>query len=271
MCNACRTLLAFVRKDFLLETSYRLQFAASLAGMFISVATFHFLSRMIGNVGAEHLKTYGGDYFAFVLIGIAFGNYLWTSLSSFSASIREQQTMGTLEMLLASPTKPYLIIVGASLWSFVFTSVEVLVYLLFGALAFGLDISRANIPATLVVLALTIVSFSAFGILSAAFIIVFKRGDPVSWALGSTSELLGGVFYPITILPLWLQKVSALLPITYSLRAIRHAVLQGHSFRALSGDILALALFSVVMVPLSMHAFRLAVQAAKRNGTLSQY
>lgn len=266
-----RRLLAFVRKDFLLETSYRLQFAMTLGGIFISVATFYFLSSLLGPIGAGHLKDYGGDYFAFVLIGIAFGNYLWTSQSTFAASIREQQTMGTLEMLLASPTRPSIIIVGASLWSFLFTSLEVLIYLLFGALVFGLDISHANIPATLLILALTILSFSAMGILSASFIIVFKRGDPISWVMSSTSELLGGVLYPITILPLWLQKVSALLPITYSLRAIRHAVLQGHSIRALSGDILALALFSIVMVPVSIAGFRMAVQIAKKNGTLSQY
>ncbi len=269
--DSMRRLLAFVRKDFLLETSYRLQFMLTVAGIFISVTTFHFLARLLGPIGAEHLKPYGGDYFAFVLIGIAFGNYLWTSQSTFAASIREQQTMGTLEMLLASPTKPSIIIIGASLWSFLFTSVEVLIYLLFGVLVFGLDMSQANIPATLVILALTILSFSAFGILSAGFIIVFKRGDPISWVFGSASELLGGVLYPITVLPLWLQKASAVLPITYSLRGIRHAVLQGHSIRALSGDILALALFSVVMVPVSVAAFRMAVQIAKKNGTLSQF
>lgn len=67
--------------------------------------------------------------------------------------------------------------------------------------------------------------------------------------------LFGGVLFPITILPNWLQKISYLLPITYSLRAIRHALLQSYSFQALSFDILMLALCSVVLLPLSIYAF----------------
>jgi ABC-type multidrug transport system permease subunit len=67
--------------------------------------------------------------------------------------------------------------------------------------------------------------------------------------IGSVSTLLGGVLYPITVLPIWLQIFSYLLPITYSLRGMRHALLQGYSLAALSLDILALAMFSVVLLP----------------------
>jgi ABC-2 type transport system permease protein len=85
------------------------------------------------------------------------------------------------------------------------------------------------------------------------------------------SALLGGVLYPITVLPAWLQIFSYLLPITYSLRGMRHALLQGYSLEALSLDILALIVFSVLLLPLGMICFRYAVKKAKMDGSLTQY
>ncbi|MFB0533510.1 MAG: ABC transporter permease, partial [Anaerolineae bacterium] len=104
-----------------------------------------------------------------------------------------------------------------------------------------------------------------------SFIMAFKQGNPLNAVLGTASSLLGGVYYPITVLPFWLQPFSQLLPITYSLRAMRLAVLQGYSVPALAADLLALALFSAVLLPLSMVAFRLAVRKAKLDGSLTQF
>ncbi len=100
---------------------------------------------------------------------------------------------------------------------------------------------------------------------------VLKQGDPINWAFSALSGLLGGVFYPITVLPQWLQMFSYILPITYSLNAMRLALLQGYSLEALAPDIIALMLFSVVMLPFSIMAFRYAVRRAKVDGSLTQY
>ena len=87
----------------------------------------------------------------------------------------------------------------------------------------------------------------------------------------STSELFGGVLFPIAVLPEWLQNVSHILPITYSLNGMRHALLQGYSLHALAPDITALIVFSVVLVPLGLLTFKYAVKKAKADGTLVQY
>jgi len=131
--------------------------------------------------------------------------------------------------------------------------------------------SRPTIPAALLILILTILAFSSLGIISASFIMVFKRGNPLNWIIDSSFTLLEGVLFPITILPDWLQKISYLLPITYSLRAIRHALLQSYSFQALSFDILMLVLFSVVLLPLSIYAFKMGVRKAKKEESLTHY
>jgi ABC-2 type transport system permease protein len=179
--------------------------------------------------------------------------------------------MGTLEAMLVTPTKVDMIIVSSSLWDYIFATFRILIFLLLGVFVFGVDMGNANLFAALIILILTIICFSSLGIISASFIMIFKRGDPVNWVFGSVSALLGGVLYPITVLPGWLQIFSYLLPITYSLRGMRHALLQGYSLAALGLDIVALIVFSVVLMPLGILCFRYAVRKAKMEGSLTQY
>jgi len=147
----------------------------------------------------------------------------------------------------------------------------VILYLLIGALVFGVNLHHINLQAAVVAQALTIVCFASLGIISASFIMVLKRGDPVNWIFGGISSLVGGVYYPIQVLPKPLLAVSYLLPITYALRAIRLSVLQGYGFHALRFELGMLALFTALYLPLSILAFRYAVNRAKMDGSLTHY
>jgi len=265
--------LAFLKKDFLLEISYRFSFVLQFASIFFSVVMFYFVAKLVGEAPSvqQSLSDYGGSYFSFVLIGIAFSSFLSVGLSSFSTNIRAEQMIGTLEAMLVTPTRLPTIVVSSSIWSFTFTSLQVAVYLIIGGAFFGVDFGNANPLPALVALLLTVVAFSSLGIISASFIMIFKRGDPIAWVISTSSTLLGGVYYPITILPEWLQFFSYFFPITYSLRAIRLSLLQGYGFSQVSSELLALVVFSVIMLPISLMVFRYAVRRAKRDGSLAHY
>jgi len=269
--SGLRKVWAFVGRDFKLQTSYRLAFFFQVFGILFSVASFYFVALLFGDAAEPHLQLYGGDYFAFVLVGIAFMRYQGVAMGTFSATIRTGQMMGTLEAMLVTPTHLFTILLSSSLWSFAFTSVQVLFYLLLGVVVFGVDLGHANVAAAAVVQILTILVFSGIGILSASFTMVFKQGDPINFLFGSVSTLLGGVLYPITVLPAWLQPASYLLPLTYSLSAMRRAILLGDPLAALMPDLLPLVLFAAVLLPLSFVAFGYAVRRAKIEGSLTQY
>ena len=263
--------LAFLKRDFLINSSYKTSFLFQLGTILFSVLTFFFISKLFGEHASKYLANYGGDYFPFVLIGIAFYGYLSTAMSSFTNSIQQEQFMGTLEAILLSPTKIRTVLISGSLWNFLFTSFNIFVYLLIGALFFNFPIDKINVPATLIILILTIISFSSLGIISASFILILKRGDPVNWLFSGISRFLGGVYFPITILPLWVQKVSHLLPITYSLHGMRMAMLMGHSIKDIWQDIFALILFSAIFLPFSVFCFKFAIKKAKKSGSLIYY
>ena len=262
---------AFLKRDFSNAISYRADFAMQFLGIFLSVATFYFLSQLFGSAVAPQLETYGGDYFAFVLIGIAFSGYMGFSLSSFAQSIRQGQVTGTLEIMLLSRTRLSTILLSSSLWSCVLTTLRVLVYLLVGALIFGASFGQANVLTALVVLALSITSFAGIGILSAALVLLLKKGDPVAWIFGGVSSLLAGVYYPISVLPTWLEPLSRFLPLTYALDGMRLAILRGYSLYQIRLDLLVLLTFTLVLTPLALFIFRQALKRAKMEGSLAHY
>jgi ABC-2 type transport system permease protein len=266
-----RKAVAFIRKDFIIQVSYKMAFFAHWAGIFITIFTFYYLSKIIGKQTTGHLAIYGGEYFPFVLIGIAAQSYIGTSITSFSSNITREQLWGTLEIMLTSPTKLSTILISLSLYNFIFASISVFLYVFLGTIFLGINFSNANLLSALVILILTIISFSCIGVISASFTIIFKRGDPLIWLMSSLSAFFGGVFFPISVLPKYLQIISYFIPVTYSLRSLRYSLLKGYPLGLLVPDIIILLGFCIVLVPLSVVIFRWAVRRAKKAGTLAFY
>lgn len=265
-----RLLWAFLIRDFQTESSYRVSFLLSLSGVFFTSVTYFFVSRLLDESVQPALAQYDGDYFAFVLIGVAFGSYFGLGLTGFARALREAQTTGTLEAMMMTPTSVSTIVVGSAVWSYAFTTLRVIVYLILGVLL-GLRLQGANYLAALITLLLSIVAFASIGIVAAGVIMVIKRGDPVTTLFSSAATLVGGVFYPIEVMPEWLQFLSRLLPLTYSLRAMRLALLNGAPWAALLPDLLVVATFAAILFPLSLLVFRFAVERARAEGSLAHY
>jgi len=251
-------------------TSYKLSFILQLGGIFINLITFYFISKLVGDAASGHLQKYGGNYFQFVLIGVAFSGYLTSGLYVFSSSLRREQMMGTLEAMLTSPTKLWVIIVSNSLWNFIYGSLIVLIYLCYG-MFLGVDFSSANVLSVVVVIVLTIFVFSGIGILSSSFIMIFKRGDPITSLISMGSSILGGVYFPITLFPKYIQTLSHFVPLFYSLKILRLALIKGYSINYFYSEILILLLFTAFFFPLGILLFKFAVKRAKIDGSLIHY
>jgi len=266
-----RLISAFLVRDFFTETSYRVSFLVGILGTLFSAFIFYFLSQLIGDTAVPLLQRYQGDYFSFVIIGIAFGSYFGVGLTGFARALRQAQTTGTLESMMMTPTPVSWIIVGSASWSYTYTTFRVVVYMLVGTLILGMNLGGANYLAALLGLALSIIAFASVGIVAASIIMVIKRGDPVTALFSSLANLVGGVFYPVEIMPDWLQSIAKLLPITYALRTMRLALLSGASWEELTPDLLMLAGFCLILFPLSLLTFRFAVERARADGSLTHY
>ncbi len=261
---------AFIVRDFTSQVSYRMAFLLQIGGMFLSLGAFYFLTRMI-DPNADGLD--GMPPFDWLLIGLAFQYYFSTALYSFSAKIRNEQMLGTLEAMLVSPTPTGLVIFSSAAWDFLYAGFRVLVYLGGAALIFGVrfHFELNSLSALALGVLLTLLSSVGLGILSASFILYFKRGDPINFFLSSLTTFFGNVFFPVEQLPESLRWVSDYLPITWSLRVVRYALLKGATFSELKGDLVPLAILTMVILPVGLVLSRVAIRKAKQEGSLIQY
>ena len=267
-----RKLLAFLRRDFRQWGSYRFSVLLQLAGIVFQLLVFFFISQAVALKDSSAIGEFADNYFDFVVIGLGVTAFVSVSLSGFSGQIREAQISGTLEALLATPTPVTILVLGSTAWDYFSATLRFLGVLVVASLMFDTPLHWERMPAVAVVLALTIAAFSGIGLLSAAFVMVFKRGDPLATGVTWFSMLLGGVYFPTAVVhdPA-LESFARWIPITPALRALRLMLLRGEGVGELSGTLLQLALMGAVLLPAGMLAFRFGLQRARVNGSLTHY
>ncbi|MEI6317215.1 MAG: ABC transporter permease [Pseudomonadota bacterium] len=268
--NSLRLLLSFVRRDALVAASYKIAFLAPLGSVFFAVPILYFLAQVFEGTEAGALSSYGGAFFAFILLGMAFQDYVTMSMSNFLSGVRDHQLMGTMEIVMLSPTPVPQILLFSSIWGYLFTSVRFALYVFLGLL-FGLDLSGANLLSFAVLTVTAVVSFAALGILGAAATLIIKQGATITSILTAATLALGGVAYPISVLPGWLQTVALMLPFTHALEGVRKSLMTGATIPQLATELTVLTVFGAVLFPLSLWVFSAALRHAKANGTLGQY
>jgi ABC-2 type transport system permease protein len=257
-------------RDMWTALSYRVGFLLSIGGSLISVFGVFFLGEAFGEGMGGSLDRYGGSYFGFAVVGVAFSNLMALGLTGVSARIREGQMMGTLELMILSPNRLGILFFSSSLWAHAQASVTLLMFLAVG-MALGMDLGDANVPMALASLLLAVLSFNALGLFSAAVVIVIKQGNPVSLLISMASILLAGVLYPISVLPGWLQAIGQVLPLTHALELVRRSALGGEGIATLWGPFLFLLALTAVLLPAGLWACERAVRIAQTDGSLSQY
>jgi len=272
--NFPRTVWAFLLRDFQTETSYRLAFVLSLIGLFVSATVWYFMARFItgsSDPGRLASQTGGLDYYSFALVGLMVNRFLDVSLHSFSSSIRAEQSTGTLEAMLVTPARLGHLVLASSGYSYLYAGLQAAAYLFFGVVVFGVQLDLGSVIGAILAVVLTSVALSGIGILSAGFVLYFKRGNPLDFVISSLSLLFGNVIIPQHALPEQIRWISKLIPVYYANNAVRGALLQGRDLITLAPDLLALLAFSAVLVPVGLLGARIAVRRAKQEGSLIQY
>ncbi len=264
-----RMLGAAFRRDVKIALSYRLAFVLRFLSTLFQVAVFYFISKLVTGSPAG-LERYGGNYFAYALVGLAFLRLFSIGLTGYAAAITEAQQMGTLEAQALLPTPLPVLIIGANLWPYLYALGETVLFLLLGW-ALGAPLHGANMLAAAALALLASLAIGGLGLMGAAMILLFKRGNAVSWAVEAAAGLLAGTYFPIQLLPGPLQKFSRLLPHTWALAGLRDALLKGDSWAQLGPHMLALAGFTLILLPAGILTLRWALVRAQIKGNLAQY
>jgi ABC-2 type transport system permease protein len=260
--------LAYLRRDFLVWTSYRLAAFWQVAGVLGMAVIIYFIGDAVGersNVISEE----NGSYAAFALAGVAFFDVLFRGLGTLSAAVSDHQRAGTLEPMLLPPIKNYELLLSFCLFPFCVSLFRTAVFLSFGFVLLGFW-SSANALSILAVLIPAQLTFLGIGALSAASVLLLKQGDPIRLAYSVAMLTLGGAFFPVDAMPRWLQLLADLLPLTHALSGIREG-LDGASLVDVAPQIALLSALAAVLLPAGLLSFSWAVRRSKQEGSLVEY
>jgi ABC-2 type transport system permease protein len=267
-----RVIWAMFRASWLSAVSYRVSTLFQLVGLIVGIIPMFFITRGLQQTMGPSIATQGDSYFAFVLMGLVTVTFVAQGLNSLPGAIGGAVSSGTLDTLLSAPVSPVTIFAGLTSYGYVWTLIRAVITLGAGALL-GARVPWASVPAALFITALIVLAYLPFGMISAAMVVAFRTPGPLASAVLLASNLLGGVYYPIEKIPEQVRFVSALVPLTFGLRALRRVTLERMSITNLSvvQDIGALLLFIVVLSGIGLVLLLWAFRYARRAGTMGQY
>jgi ABC-type multidrug transport system permease subunit len=259
-------LSALLARDLRIARTYRLAVALELVFGLLNLAVFFFVSDLL-DTGDVALPV-PGDYFDFAAVGIAIALVVDAAVAGIAMRLREEQLTGTLEELITHPVRSSDFALGLGALPLALASVRVVAYLLAGWLFLGLDLANADWVGAVVVFLAIAGALLSIGAVVAAVTLLVKRSEVVVGLAAFAISMLGGAFFPISVLPEPLQSIAEVLPTTFIFDGARDALLVGSGW---GEEALALAVFAVVALPISLWVFSRALGRARTTGTLSEY
>jgi ABC-2 type transport system permease protein len=264
-----RASYAFVERNFNLVKRYwgweLVWFAYTIANA-LAVA---FIGAAAGAITGEAVDT---DYFViYLVIGTLVWHFLSVVFDNLSEVIAWERWEGTIEYTFMAPVHRFTHMIGQTTFSLVYGLLHTMVVLVAVAAFFRIDLSQANLPGALLVLVAGSFSFIGFGIMASVLPLLFpERGAQMTHVIQAVLLLVSGVYYPVSVLPEWMQPLARLSPATYVLDGMREALLENAGFQALWPSIWPLLIAGAVLIPVGMRVFSGAERYAKRTGRLKR-
>ena len=258
---------AILRRDLQLMLSYRFRVVTQILTTIFTLTLFYYISRLV------NVQSFASpdDYYAFAVIGIITLQIINSTLLAPPMMLRQELVAGTFERLAVSPFGPLYGTVSMVLFPLVQTLVVVFAMLVFAAAVFGLQLEWPSAIGAIPVGALAAVAFIPFGLAVLAVVIVVKQAAAAAnWVIAAMS-LVAGLYFPVALLPGWLQWMSDVQPFTPAADLLRHLLVGIPLTDPLWLDLLRLALFPLVLIPVAVWLLGRALDVSRRRGTMIEY
>jgi ABC-2 type transport system permease protein len=258
--------VAVVRRDLHVYLSYRTRLASQALTALFSLTLFYYVSRLVHVSGFASPKS----YFGFVVVGISLISVIY-SCFSIPELVRQELIAGTFDRLLLSPFGAVRSVIAMSLFPMLYSFVLAAVTLGLGCVVFGLQLHWSTVPLSLPVMLLVLLAFLPFGVLFGSLTVIVKQGNVgTSWVIALLS-IIGGLYFPVTLLPHWVQTLAKIQPFTAATDVLRHLLVDSSLGESPQASLLKLAGFAAVLLPLSVLALVRAIDFGQRRGTIIEY
>jgi ABC-2 type transport system permease protein len=258
---------AICKRDLLIFVSYRTRFVATCFTTAVSLTLFYYVSRLVSSsrIGSAD------DYYAFVVVGLIVFGVLTSTLSTPVATLRAELQAGTFERMVLSPFGPVRSIASLLLFPLLLAFSIALLSVAFAGITFGLHLRWSTLPAALPVGLMGALAFAPFGLLMAAGVVLFKQTNAGAAFVITGATLLAGIYFPVELLPGWIEWASYVQPFTPAVDLLRNVLVGTPLTESAWIEVLKLAGFTVVLMPVCLLALRAAVAHSRRRGTIIEY
>lgn len=256
--------------------SYRTWVITETLSTVASIAMYYFMGFQV-RPGQLVEAGYGSSWLAFALVGVASTHYLWMCISRLSHTMQHEIQDGTFETIISSPIRLRSYLLGQSIRGFLVSA-----YFMVGALAVGtfllnapLALNPGTVLSSIALLLLLVASHMGIGIVAAGVILVYKKGDPLTFLFAIFTEFFGGVLFPLQLLSNYpvLWAVAKAMPYTYALEGLRKVLLSGQTL--LHPDVLSttvlLVAYTAILMPVGLLVFREGYNRVRTDGSTASY
>ncbi len=225
-------------------------------------------------LGMEHLSGSNANVDGrFLVLYLVIGTLVWRYLSTVFYWITElisiERWEGTIEYTLMAPIRRLTHMAGQTFFAVIYSLFFTAVILSVTVMIFDLDLSGANLWGGTLMLLSGCLSFVGISIMASTLPLLFpERGAQMTHIVIALLLLVSGVYYPVEVLPSFLQKLAIISPATYVLDGVRLALLESTPTLALWPYIWPDLVMGIVLIPAGLWVFKQAEIYAKRKGKL---
>ncbi len=206
-----------------------------------------------------------------LLVGAVVWAYLGIIFEILTETVAWERWEGTIEYTFMAPLSRPIHLFGMGLFAIVYGVIRAILLFAVVALFFHLELANANFVAALVVLVVASISFIGIGMMTAVLPLISpEKGTQLGFVAQGILLVVSGVYYPVSVLPEWMQWLAKISPATYALDGIRDAIIDGAGVTAMWSNIWPLIIIGIVSVPLGLEVFRRGERYAKRHGKLKR-
>uniref|UniRef100_A0A7C6E9C5 Transport permease protein n=1 Tax=candidate division WOR-3 bacterium TaxID=2052148 RepID=A0A7C6E9C5_UNCW3 len=276
-----KTLLNYLRaiwaeniKEWKIELTYKADFLRGLIDPLVYVLPYLLYGiALVGGRTSPSLEklTGTGDLITFVTLGYIFIGFLNMALWAMGFSLRKEQYWGTLESVFAAPVPRWVYALGMALHSTIHQGLMIALQLIVISLIFKLSVRVGGIIPSLAVVGVMLIALYGLGMMIASLTLIFKQGWLISEALSSLIMIITPIAYPLTVLPIFMQKAAMALPTTYGILTCRHFLIGEKMEFSIGAAFFRLLILCVLWVLFGLLVFAFIDKKTRRSGTLAHY
>jgi ABC-2 type transport system permease protein len=274
-----RAAYAFVERNTNLIKRYWAWELVWLAYSLVNALSITFIGKGSASVTGVAMSAEQINYFIlYLMVGTLVWHYLAMVFDLISEAIQWERWEGTIEYTFMAPISRLTHLLGQAAFAVIYGILHTSVILAILSLFFQLDLSQANAPGMLLIVATGSMSFIGLGMIAAVLPLLSpEKGMQMTNIIKALVLLVSGVYYEISVLPAWMQPLAYISPAYYMLAGMREALLKGATLLPdptspglLMPYIVPLLVTGMVTVPIGLYIFTRAERYAKATGKLKR-